>query len=201
MITFVGSPEGSGYISTFLLSAVNLFGKSLKKSRISFPVSVVAKVRRDAQKYACAKIEDSDKSHCSSCSITWPLIWFRVNLDWILTIKSPPTMASGDLGFPLSVHLMLNKLVDNITISCTVCGQTQQRKHESSKIIQKLAVYLSDLRHLRWILFLVIFKVWHNYMTKWTLYIYRVFCSLWIKNLRRLCDQIILILKTMKKYQ
>lgn len=133
MITFVGSPEGSGYISTFLLSAVNLFGKSLKKSRISFPVSVVAKVRRDAQKYAWAKIEDSDKSHCSSCSITWPLIWFRVNLDWILTIKSPPTMASGDLGFPLSVHLMLNKLVDNITISCTVCGQIQQRKHASLK--------------------------------------------------------------------
>lgn len=115
--TFVGSPEGSGYISAFLFSLVSRLFKSLTKSTTSFPASDAANSRREAQKYVWARNEDADKSHNSSCSITWPLIWFRVNLERILTTKSPPIR---DLGFPVSVHLMLSKLVDNITISCTL---------------------------------------------------------------------------------
>lgn len=118
VFTLDGSPLGSGYISTFLFSFVTRFVKSLMKSEASFPASTVANSLLEAQKYDWAMRDEDDKSHNSSCSITCPLIWFRVNLEFTLTIKS---LKIGNLGFPRRVHLIFSTLVDNITICCTLC--------------------------------------------------------------------------------
>lgn len=119
-LTFVGSPEGSGYISMFSFLDDGRFVKLFTRSDKSFPFSIVANNLREVQKKAWSTTEEADKSQNSSCSITWPLIWFKVNLECTLTIKSPPTPAIKDLGFPVIVHLILRILVDSIIISCTV---------------------------------------------------------------------------------
>lgn len=120
--TFVGSPRGSGYISVFSFSGWNRLDKFLAESVISFTNSTVEKSLRDDQKYAWAIADEADRSHNSLCSITWPLIWFKVNWELTLTITSPAIAATNDLGFPFNVHLMFNKLVDDIDISCTPCN-------------------------------------------------------------------------------
>ena len=126
-LTFVGSPEGSGYISKFSFSVEKRLVKCLTTSAKSFPTSFVAKRRLDVQKNAWAIADEDDKSQNSSCSITWPLIWLRVNWELTLIIKSPPIPARKDLGFPLIVHLMLRTLVDSIPISCTDCNNKIER--------------------------------------------------------------------------
>lgn len=151
LFTLVGSPVGSGYISTFLFSVVMRFVKSLMESETSFPASIVAKSRLELQKYTCGRSDDSDKSHDSSCSITCPLIWLRVKVEFTFTIKSPPMPKKivADLGFPRRVHLMFRTLVDSITICCTVCTcmhSCARRRWISYGILRRNLTYWKVLR-------------------------------------------------------